>query len=61
MIFQWPQITELCLMMFGLAYSLTNHGKPRTGKTSFLASLIAISFAAFIMYKGGFWTGGIAP
>lgn len=49
------QITWLVLVFIGLLISANQDGKPKTGKYSFLGSLISITISLSILYWGGFF------
>ena len=54
----WPQYTWLAIVFLGLGLKMANQGKPMEGKHSVWAYLGSCVFTAFILYKGGFFTGG---
>ena len=54
----WPQYTWLAIVFLGLGLKMANHGKPMEEKHSVWAYLGSCAFTAFILYKGGFFTGG---
>ncbi|OQA09462.1 MAG: hypothetical protein BWY66_00561 [bacterium ADurb.Bin374] len=49
------EITQIGLMVAGLAVYLAKHGEPKTGKWSFPVGLIATAIQAFVLYKAGLW------
>lgn len=50
-----PQIILIVLMTLGLGMSIADHGRPKTGKTSATAALIANIILFGLLYWGGFW------
>ena len=49
------QIIWIGLMMLSLGVNLAHHGKPKSGNSNFLHSLIAFGVHFTILYFGGFF------
>ena len=54
----WPQYTIIALMLIGAGHNLAKHGEPQNTKHNALTYIISVGIFAFILYKGGFFTGG---
>ena len=54
----WPQYTIIAIMLIGAGHNLAKHGEPQNTKHNALTYLISVGIFAFILYKGGFFTGG---
>lgn len=48
----------IVLYAMGVGIHLARDGQPMRMKYSFLVRLIGVAASAFILYCGGFWTGG---
>jgi hypothetical protein len=55
---EWPQITWLVLCCIGLGLALALDGQPRTGRHNFFVSLLASALVAWLLWSGGFFSGG---
>jgi len=53
-----PQIIYVVLVTMGLTLTLVRDGQPKTGKESFLASLISNVLILLLLWWGGFFGGG---
>jgi len=51
----WPQIILIIWMAMRVGISLTKHGEPKNGETSFWVTAISVIIIVFILYKGGFF------
>lgn len=58
MILAWPQYAYIGLTLLGLGFVLAKTGEPKTGKYSFWASVFSTALVLWLLYEGGFWTGG---
>lgn len=58
MVFHWPQITILILYGLQLLIGAAEHGKPKTGENNLFVSIIAVALSFWILWSGGFFTGG---
>ena len=52
----WQQIVMIVYLSLMVGVGLVADGTPRTGKNSFLMSLVTAVFIAVILYTGGFWS-----
>ena len=52
----WPQWSMVALAATSLLITANQHGKPKTGKTSFWVTATAITIEMTLMYFGGFWS-----
>lgn len=59
MTLHWPQICVLVFLAVSLGMHLADHGKPKEGKEKFWAALFSASLFLFLLWKGGFFTGGV--
>lgn len=50
-----PQIIFTAWLMLGLGVSLADHGKPRTGHTSFWVGLVSCVLQIILLRWGGFY------
>jgi hypothetical protein len=55
---EWPQITYIVLVCMGLGLTLAMDGQPRTGRHNFILSLLAAAIGFWIIWSGGFFSGG---
>jgi hypothetical protein len=55
-----PQIIVICLMAAEVGLVLAKNGEPRTGKYSFITTLIATGLNVWLLHWGGFFSGGAA-
>lgn len=51
----WPQIIIIGWFMTALGYDLAQHGKPKTGKTSFWITAIVVATLMLVLWCGGFF------
>ena len=51
----WQQIAMIIWLTMALGIGLADHGKPKTGKTSFWMTAASVGTVAAILYTGGFW------
>jgi hypothetical protein len=49
------QVTMVAIYALNIYIGLTEHGKPKTGKTSFATNLISVILSFLILRWGGFW------
>lgn len=52
----WPQYTYLAITLFALGISVSEHGKPKTGKESFWTFAIGNVIGLSLLYFGGFFS-----
>jgi len=52
----WPEVIMLFLMVLSLGIAISEHGKPKTGKNSFWATLIGQALSFALLYWGGFFS-----
>lgn len=50
-----PQFIVLAVLFTNLGVTLVADGKPRTGKYSFMTTLISVIIQIWILYAGGFF------
>lgn len=50
-----PQIILIGLYAMSLGISMSNHGKPKTGKENFGSTLVGIVLTFGLLYWGGFF------
>lgn len=50
-----PAIIYLVLTMLGLGVAIEKNGQPRTGKHSFVTTLIVTAITCGLLYWGGFF------
>ncbi|WP_166884911.1 hypothetical protein [Massilia sp. CCM 8734] len=55
-----PQVIMVAWLALSLGVSMSQHGKPRTGKHSFWISLTVVAINVAVLYWGGFFSGGAA-
>lgn len=53
----WPQYLTLIIYALNLVLSSVLDGTPRTGKNSAGVTVAATMISAFILWRGGWWTG----
>lgn len=56
MTMNWPQITLIILLAFGLGVTAIKHGQPRNDKYSFWWQLVANLALAWLLWCGGFFS-----
>ena len=59
MIFHWPQIVWICLVLLSTGIELERHGKPKTGDHNCITYFISLFFAFIMLYYGGFFMGAM--
>lgn len=52
----WPQYVEFGMLFLAAGLELAKDGQPKTGKHNFFTTVLALGFAAYLLYAGGFWT-----
>lgn len=55
---EWPQMTVMGILFVGLGINLARDGEARRGKHSFGWTLFAVFLEFWLLYEGGFWSGG---
>lgn len=52
----WPEGIYLAIVFLGLCFTISNHGKPKTGEHDAGAFLLASAITLGLLYWGGFFS-----